>query len=51
MYENETLDCQQCGEVVRELSNYEAQQVARAPYNFVVYCRWCQQDMKQANSW
>jgi hypothetical protein len=36
-----TLDCQDCGNVVRKLTDAEAQQVAAAPYNFIVYCGPC----------
>lgn len=36
-----TLDCQDCGDVVRVLTDAEAQQVAHSPYNFVVYCTSC----------
>lgn len=38
-----TLECQDCGEVVRILSPAEAQRVAVNPYNFVVLCADCQQ--------
>jgi hypothetical protein len=33
------LECQICGEVVRKLTDSEAQQVAANPYNFIVTCR------------
>lgn len=36
-----TLDCQDCGDTVKVLTDSEAQRVARNPYNFVVYCRLC----------
>jgi hypothetical protein len=36
-----TLDCQDCGNVVRKLTGAEAQEVAANPYNFVVYCHVC----------
>lgn len=36
-----TLDCQDCGDVVRKLTDAEAHEVAREPYNFVVYCGPC----------
>ena len=35
------LECQDCGEVLRELSAAEAQAVAARPYDFVVYCGPC----------
>lgn len=38
------LECQDCGDVVRELSAAEAQRVANRPYDFVVYCGPCQAD-------
>lgn len=37
-----TLDCQQCGDVVRRLTEAEARQVAGDPMRFVVYCATCQ---------
>lgn len=37
----EVLECQDCGEVVRELTPAEAQQVADRPYNFIVRCHEC----------
>lgn len=39
----ETLDCQDCGAVLRVLTPAEAQQVARDPYKFIAYCGWCGQ--------
>lgn len=38
-----TLDCQDCGIVIRRLSPAEAQRVADNPYNFILYCRPCQE--------
>ena len=35
------MECQDCGEVIRELSPAEARAVADKPYNFVVFCRQC----------
>lgn len=46
LYGAETLDCQQCGKILRELSCSEAQQVAANPYNFIVYCTLCRKDVK-----
>lgn len=43
MYEP-TLDCQDCGDVVRRLTLAEAQQVAANPYNYIVYCTICRRD-------
>ena len=43
-YEQGTLDCQDCGDVVRRLSPSEAQEVAQAPYSFIVYCELCRAD-------
>jgi uncharacterized protein with PIN domain len=40
-----TLDCQQCGNVIRELTPDEAQQVSYNPYNFIVYCHTCKRDL------
>ncbi len=41
LYGSEVLECQQCGEVLLELSPKEAQQVAANPYNYIVYCKYC----------
>ena len=42
------LECQFCGEVVKRLTEEEAQRVAASPYDFVVYCRGCQADAREA---
>lgn len=39
--EPEVLECQNCGEVLQELSPAQAQQVAADSYRFVVFCRRC----------
>ena len=36
-----TLDCQDCGKILRELSPGEQQAVARNPEKFIVYCLEC----------
>jgi hypothetical protein len=41
MIQNPTLDCQDCGAVVKKLTDAEAQKVADNPYNYVVYCVSC----------
>ena len=41
------LECQQCGDEIRELSPAEAQEVAYDPYNFVVYCGPCKGDIRK----
>ncbi len=33
-----SLDCQDCGTVVRWLTDAEAQQVARDPYAYIAFC-------------
>lgn len=38
-----TLECQDCGLVLRILTPAEAQQVAKRPYDFIVFCRSCGQ--------
>lgn len=38
---NGTLDCQDCGDVVRYLSKEEAQMVAHDPYAFIGFCGPC----------
>lgn len=40
----EVLECQSCGKTLRELAPEEAQKVADAPYNYVVYCKPCGQE-------
>lgn len=46
------LYCQDCGEVIRELTPAEAQKVAADPYAFWVFCGRCgkyrEDDMKMA---
>lgn len=44
MIGQETLDCQNCGIVLKELSNAEAQKVARDPYKFIAFCGPCGRD-------
>lgn len=47
MYTHEpVLECQNCGEVVRRLSEEEAQRVAANPYNFIVYCAGCRRGLE-----
>jgi len=52
-----TLDCQDCGGIVRKLSDAEAQEVAANPYNFVVYCPVCRRirqreyEQRHAGAW
>ena len=41
MPDEDTLDCQDCGSVVKVLSEKERQEVADNPYNFIVYCLDC----------
>jgi hypothetical protein len=40
-YPEPTLECQDCGVVIRRLTQAEAQCVADRPYDFIVYCRPC----------
>ena len=35
------LECQDCGQIVRQLDAREARMVAERPYDFVVLCRRC----------
>jgi len=46
MSDQPTIDCQDCGVVLRELSPDEAQEVARNPYNFIFYCDTCKRGRK-----
>ncbi len=41
------LECQQCGDELKELTPLEAQKVANNPYNYVVYCRTCKRDIEK----
>lgn len=43
-----TLDCQDCGRVLRRLTPAEAQQVAANPYNFIGYCPQCARENEAA---
>lgn len=36
-----TLNCQSCGDVLKYLSDAEAQEVSFNPYNFIVFCDEC----------
>lgn len=40
--EPSTLDCQDCGTVIKHLEPVEAAMVAANPYNFIVYCWDCE---------
>ena len=44
-YTPPTLDCQQCGQTLRTLSEAEAKQVAARPYNFIAYCPECRKTL------
>lgn len=35
------LECQDCGQRIRELTKAEQRDVAYNPYNYVVYCYTC----------
>jgi hypothetical protein len=41
MLDDPTIDCQDCGRILRHLSPAEAQKVAANPYNFVFWCDDC----------
>ena len=41
MKDQHTLDCQDCGNVLRVLTPAEAQKVAANPYNYIAYCKRC----------
>lgn len=44
LHDEEVLECQQCGCVLKRLTPAEAQQVALRPHNFVMYCTSCARD-------
>lgn len=35
------LECQDCGKVIRVLTEYENQQVSHDPYKYLGYCEEC----------
>lgn len=39
-----TLDCQQCGAILRFLTPAEVQKVAANPYNYVMFCGPCKKE-------
>jgi len=42
MYEiTKILECEDCGRVLKTLTEYENQQVATNPYNYISYCDEC----------
>jgi hypothetical protein len=41
MSPKKTLDCQDCGADLYELTPDQIQEVARDPYRFIVYCGSC----------
>jgi hypothetical protein len=45
LYKPEIIECDRCGEKLYELSAAQAQRVAHNPYNFIMYCKWCQKDI------
>lgn len=45
-YRADTLDCQDCGDVIKRLTPSEAQQVAANPYNYIGYCIPCIRDRR-----
>lgn len=47
MDEKPTLDCQDCGKILKYLTYAEYQIVAQAPYNFIFYCDECKRDHKE----
>ena len=42
------LECQQCGDQLKELSMAEQQIVAKNPYKYVVYCSLCKKDLEDS---
>lgn len=44
--EQQFLECQTCGSVVKKLTSAEAQRVADSPYDYVVYCGEHRDDWK-----
>lgn len=46
MYKEEEawLECQDCGEALRQLTQKEVQAVANAPYDYVFLCARCRKE-------
>jgi len=44
-YVEHWLECQECGDRLRLLTQQQAQMVARNPYNYVAYCLKCRKDI------
>lgn len=42
-----TIDCQNCGDVLRILSNEERQEVSYNPYNYIFFCKSCKKDEEE----
>jgi hypothetical protein len=47
MTDQNILECDQYGEVVRHLTPEEVTMVARDPYNYLVCCEQCRRDLKE----
>jgi len=43
------LECQDCGQNLRELSLAEKQMVALNPYNYITYCKSCSKEAIEAS--
>lgn len=41
------LECQDCGDQIRQLNKTQAQMVADNPYNYITYCGPCKLDRKR----
>lgn len=40
-----TLDCDQCGDILRTLTPEEELKVALNPYNYIAYCSYCRKEI------
>lgn len=47
MTDNDVLECQDCGQVVRHLSMAEAHWMSHFPNSYIVYCEPCGRDRQR----
>lgn len=47
MFAQPTLNCQDCGDVVKALTDAEAQMVAANPHNYIVWCAPCRRAIQR----
>ena len=45
-YYKNILECQDCGDRIRKLTNSEIQDCSYNPYKYIVFCNECRRDRK-----